>query len=1345
MLRDGLVTKEQLEDVLRAQHDSPRQRISGWRLGELLIARGLVTQGQIAQLVAEQYELPYRDLDASQIDMSVARLLSDEMVDRYSALPLESLADGTLLLAVADPATVLFSDELRRTLGRPLRFAVVAPDSMDAVLAFIRSDEPADSTSLAAAEWPGGAPTFELASDTDEDDNAEPAAVSSDLLSTTNGAPTDAAPSCPPLGTLLVRDGLIGEDELEAALAQQRLSSGKRLGEILVERGTLTPADVARVVAEQYELPFIDLAAFDLDPRVGALLPQDLAQRYSAIPLDFLPDGSLRVAVADPTKVLDPEEILAALGARLSFAVADPESVESAILGQGAHEPTTATVWPSLAPIGPPVSDVDTDARAHHDASDLIIVPELEPDEAAAPEAAIEADRDDDMSQEDASGLLVASEHAALVPETDVELVVDASRESAEHAAMEALEIEAAPDATVAEESREHRKRGLFSRLRKTHEPEDVRAELEAVDDLDEGAHADAAETFAAEAETTTTAETTDEVDAIAGLLLAGEAAATDSEPVGATASDPTERGAEQAAVLRLWLAGEPAETDITSSAPATDHSRDDAPLAETALTHPDDGPVVEWEPAVGHAPHDWIESDEVADAVPVVARPAPEASTEVDESTPVPAGPEYDDTVSAEWWSAEAETPVVDDPPAAPIEPSDEPPVEVHDTDEDAGHAWSEDTIQELELPAAVEHEAASDEATTDAEAVVEATTEAPGEAPGEAIVEAELEAPATPEWHVPFATTWTADAGSPLPETVEIPEYGDDSWSVEDTRDPEAAGDRDDSTFGAPATWEVDNEPHVEPELPAAEALESDDVSEPVEATWQAPYDDDAEISAPEAREASDGAAGETHIDERSAESVAEVDPWLLEIAPDAAESHEEEEASFELTPSAASDHAAYSAFGESLEPHPGERSDPEIAADVHEDEYSDPTPPWSESSALQAVVEMSAPESPAIEIAFPGAAEAPTEPLHEDELAPIIERATALGASTLHFSAQEHGIVVRARVDGVLRKLDTVTGTARFALARELSSAAQSGTFAAGRVTALPTPHGETVTLRFRPSGAGATLDTLSLNPADRETLERALRQPFGLVLFVGSAGSGQSGTLSAALHDLAATERAVMTIEDPILHVVPGADQVAVDHTAGRGYADGLRELLGSDPDAIVVGELADEATARLALAAATGHLVASSLLAPSAVGALDRLAALGVDLDLVASTLSLVIAQRLVRRLCDHCRKGYYATATDTAALRRPEDEIGRRLLARGTGCEQCGETGYAGTMGMFELLVPNDEVRTLVAGGAAASELERAARLAGKRTLADDGVRLVLEGHTTVSEIQRVLGRALFA
>jgi hypothetical protein len=332
MLRDGLVAKEQLEAILNEQRDSRQQRMSGHRLGEILIDLGLVTPTDVAKLVAEQYELPFTELDTTDIEVHVARRFSEELARRISAIPINTRPDGSCVLAIADPATVLFSDELRRVLGPALQFVVVGPDAMEAAIRFVfdRADEQAGAPEVPEPGYFEGT-VLELRPE-------DPAAVVAPHASSPIAA--HASPTThhsPPLGALLVREGLLSEDELDAALAQQRLSTSWRLGEILVNRGLVTPAGIARVIAEQYELPFVDLANAYVDPAVASRLPREIARNFPAVPIAEGADGSLQVAIADPTNVYYSDELQDSLGVALTFVVAAPDAIDGVL--DSVHEP----------------------------------------------------------------------------------------------------------------------------------------------------------------------------------------------------------------------------------------------------------------------------------------------------------------------------------------------------------------------------------------------------------------------------------------------------------------------------------------------------------------------------------------------------------------------------------------------------------------------------------------------------------------------------------------------------------------------------------------------------------------------------------------------------------------------------------------------------------------------------------------------------------------------------------------------------------------------------------------------------------------------------------------------
>ena len=372
--------------------------------------------------------------------------------------------------------------------------------------------------------------------------------------------------------------------------------------------------------------------------------------------------------------------------------------------------------------------------------------------------------------------------------------------------------------------------------------------------------------------------------------------------------------------------------------------------------------------------------------------------------------------------------------------------------------------------------------------------------------------------------------------------------------------------------------------------------------------------------------------------------------------------------------------------------------------------------------------------------------------------IQRALSLGASDIHFTPQPRGLVVRARVDGVVRELATIPTSQQNAVTSRMKvmgrldiaerRAPQDGRVAikAGdrsvdlRMAVLPTKFGEKVTLRvLNQSAAPASLSELNLAQDTEDLIRKATHQPYGTILTCGPTGSGKTTTLYAALQELNTPERTIMTIEDPVEYLTPGIDQIEVNVRAGLTFARGLRTILRSDPDTILVGEIRDEETAQIAIRAAmTGHLVLSTIHTQTAAGAIKRLEDMGMEPGLVGATLTCLIAQRLVRRVCPDCRETYEATTEELAELGRPA-EVGH-ILARGEGCTACGGTGYRGRVGLYEVLPLTDDIRTLIADRGTTGQIHRAAVENGMRTLRDDGVRLALEGVTTPAEIRRVAG-----
>jgi type IV pilus assembly protein PilB len=370
-----------------------------------------------------------------------------------------------------------------------------------------------------------------------------------------------------------------------------------------------------------------------------------------------------------------------------------------------------------------------------------------------------------------------------------------------------------------------------------------------------------------------------------------------------------------------------------------------------------------------------------------------------------------------------------------------------------------------------------------------------------------------------------------------------------------------------------------------------------------------------------------------------------------------------------------------------------------------------------------------------------------------------ATALedGASDLHFEPQRNGAVVRARIDGVMREVSVVPRHMQSAVASRLKvmgrldlaerRAPQDGrvtvTFGGEpldlRIAVLPSRHGEQIVLRIlnrqerRPSFADLGMDAENQIP-----FLHALAQPYGAIVVCGPTGSGKTTTLYAGLELLNQPQRAIMTIEDPIEQELPGVNQIEVDPKSGLTVARGLRTLLRSDPDVLMVGEIRDEETAAIAFQAAmTGHLVLASLHAHSAPAAIVRLRDMGVPAPLIASSLNCLVAQRLVRRLCNECREPYEARPGDIGLA----DADGALTIYKPVGCPTCANTGYTGRVALYEVLAIHGEVRALIEEST--EMIFHAAVRNGMRTLREAGVRLVVDGVTSVEEVRRVTGDRL--
>jgi type IV pilus assembly protein PilB len=265
---------------------------------------------------------------------------------------------------------------------------------------------------------------------------------------------------------------------------------------------------------------------------------------------------------------------------------------------------------------------------------------------------------------------------------------------------------------------------------------------------------------------------------------------------------------------------------------------------------------------------------------------------------------------------------------------------------------------------------------------------------------------------------------------------------------------------------------------------------------------------------------------------------------------------------------------------------------------------------------------------------------------------------------------------------------------------------------------------------------------MHPEAEAVLTRALKQPYGAVLTVGPTGSGKTTTLYAALEFLNDDERSLATIEDPVENQIPGITQVEVNVRAGLTFASGLRTMLRSDPDVVLIGEVRDEETARIAIQAAmTGHLVLTTLHTHNAASSIARLRDMGVDQSLIATSINCIVAQRLARKLCVHCREAYMPTEAEKIAdgLKGVLQE--GEVLYRPRGCAECADTGYNGRVALYEVMPISGKIRHLIE--ASTEEIFAAAVGAGMITLREDGIRLCRSGISSLEEIHRVTGDRL--
>ena len=371
-------------------------------------------------------------------------------------------------------------------------------------------------------------------------------------------------------------------------------------------------------------------------------------------------------------------------------------------------------------------------------------------------------------------------------------------------------------------------------------------------------------------------------------------------------------------------------------------------------------------------------------------------------------------------------------------------------------------------------------------------------------------------------------------------------------------------------------------------------------------------------------------------------------------------------------------------------------------------------------------------------------------------LLEQAIRQRASDVHIEALESKVRVRYRIDGTLYEkmvydnslLPAISTRIKIMGGMDISEKRkpQDGRMTIMvdrqeydiRISSVPTVHGEKIVMRIS-SKLSLTKNKkeLGLAPDELKRFDHMLSAPYGIIFVTGPTGSGKSTTLYTALSELNKEAVNIVTVEDPVEADIEGINQIQVNNKVNLTFASALRSILRQDPDIIMIGEIRDRETAGIAVQASiTGHLVVSTLHTNNAAGTLNRMADMGVERYLIADSVVGVIAQRLVRKLCPHCRKKRLATEEEKRLLK--QDTYKEMEIYEPTGCDLCNHTGYFGRTGVFEIMEVNEEIRDLIAEGGSSEELENAAKRAGMCTLHDNGIRYVLEGITSIEEMLKV-------
>jgi len=373
-------------------------------------------------------------------------------------------------------------------------------------------------------------------------------------------------------------------------------------------------------------------------------------------------------------------------------------------------------------------------------------------------------------------------------------------------------------------------------------------------------------------------------------------------------------------------------------------------------------------------------------------------------------------------------------------------------------------------------------------------------------------------------------------------------------------------------------------------------------------------------------------------------------------------------------------------------------------------------------------------------------------------IILEAFRNRASDIHLEPMETRFRVRYRIDGVLHEVDSPPKRLQPAVISRVKIMAhmkisekrtpQDGRILVNiigreldlRVSTVPTNHGESVVMRILDKqNLALGLPKLGFFSDDQQTFERLIGLSDGIILVTGPTGSGKTTTLYACLGAINKPDRKIITVEDPVEYQISGINQVQVRSDINLTFSYALRSILRQAPNIIMIGEIRDIETANIATEASlTGHLVFSTLHTNDAPSAITRLLDIGVKPFLVASSLRAVMAQRLVRCICDHCKEEYTPTEAELRLLGDAAQQMSETTLYKGRGCNKCALTGYSGRKGIFEIFLITDEIQRMIFETVPASELRKRARECGMRTLREDGLRKVIAGVTTIDEIVRV-------